>query len=156
MHMLNVVENQHGKESDLLRYDDEENRFFPVDDKSCRDPESEDRILAHEVPEESSVGSPLVLEIIADGFLLIVTADSRVSKQHEQVIMLREAIRDCVVAGAIIESVVVHVMRRYPREGGEAIKQREPIIGQRVHLFSAPDRDVIVVVSNHRHSDRKE
>ena len=155
MYVLNVIENEHGKKSDLLRNDDEKKRFFPVYNESYSDPKSQDSILSQTKPEISTIFRPLMLEVIANGLLLMVTADHRVSKQHEQMIMLSQAIGNCVIAFAIIQRVVVHVMRRNPREGREAIEHREPVIGKRVELFSAPDRDVIVVMSDNRNRDRK-
>ncbi len=66
--------------------------------------------------------------------------------------MLRQTIRYRVITLTVIERMVIHVMRRDPRKGREAIEYREPVIREGVEGLVTPNRQVIVIVSNHRHS----
>ncbi len=156
MHVLYVIEDQHCEQANLLWNNDVEKRLLPVQHQERADPHKEHQVLSGRQCPLAPVTIPHVAEIVADRLLLEVGAHGWVEQQHQKRVILRQPIRDRVVALFVIQAMVIHVVGWNPRKCWEAIEHRKPIVGKGVKEWLAENRQVIVIVCDHRYSNRKE
>lgn len=77
--MLNIIEDKHAEKPNLLRNHDKQQRLFPIDNKCYGNPCGQQNILRDAVPEIAAIFLPLSFQVIANRFLLVITADGRMS-----------------------------------------------------------------------------
>lgn len=156
MHVLYVVKDKYGEQSNLLRDNDVEKRLLPVQHQERTDPNEQHQVLSGSQSPLATVTIPHVAEIVADRLLLEVGAHRWVEQQHQKRVILGQSIRDRVVAFLVIQAMVIHVVCWDPRKCREAIEHRKPIVCKGVKEWLAEDRQVIVIVSDHRYGNGKE
>src|SRR5215471_6974755 len=99
---------------------------------------------------------PQLAEEPLDVCLLIDARDSRIDEQREQMIPLEENRRTAAVSETIVVLVMILIVCRYPGNCRMAIVNRDEVAGQQVRRPHFPDREMVVVVTDHRDAERHE
>ena len=89
-----------------------------------------------------------MLEVIHHRALLEIAADGRIAQQGEDIVPFAIAVGDGIVALAIVELVMIFVMRRRPGKCGKTVEQGDPIVGEMIQDGRPPYRDMIVVMGD--------
>src|SRR5829696_8269704 len=90
-------------------------------------------------------------EMNHDGALLKITAYRWIAEQRKNIIPFTKPVGNGVIACAIVELMMVFIVRRRPCKSRKAVEKCYPIISDMVKYIRFPHRHMIVVMRNNRH-----
>lgn len=155
MHMLNIIKYQDRKQRELLRNNNIQDSLLPVDQESRQNKSAERHILHDGNHKLGPVAPPKKHKIGGYGTLLKIAAYTGITQEGEEIVPLADSVCDSVVPHPIIELVVIFIMRGYPSKHRKPIKQSYPIVGYYIKDPRIPDLNMIMIMRDYRHRDRK-
>jgi hypothetical protein len=146
--MLDIVEYQDGEKGDLLRNDDIQQGFSPIDDQADCDKRAEREVLQKGEIKFIPFIPIEMFEMVHHRTLLEIAADGRIAQEGEDIVPFAITIGNGVISFAVIEFVMILVMGGRPCESGKTVEQGDPVVSKMIEKGRLPHRDVVMIMCN--------